>query len=205
MPLMLQGVYIDTREKAYEAESCYYLDFQIFSALVSIEYINKENPDLSMFENRYQYYHFYVDHVLYSMGQICNRFIISRKDTAEIKERKQKNRGNFQFSEDIFPILSNKSARNTIEHIDEYNQKVIEQERGVGGFNLIDEHIDSHLAKELKERWKTHPYTLDLIDKEIWITRNQIPIKISLVELKEELFSLKKNVLSFRETVDFGV
>ena len=192
MPFLKSGIYIDTSDKSYEVESSYYLKFQIKSALISIKKLkNFEDND---FDNKYQYYHYYTDHILYSVGQISNRFIISNNDKGVNLERKQANRQNFEFNENLYPILSDKTGRNTIEHIDEHDQKVIKKHHGVGGFNLIDFYTDPKLVEIFYNERKTHPYTLDLTKFEILIVRNETNINININDLEKELVKLFEKV-----------
>lgn len=199
----LDGIWYARDDDApFEAESCYYLNFQVISALASIEYIMASQPQiLSVFENECQYYHYHTDHLLYSIGQISTRFFISeRTDKGIARERKQVNMKNFQFSPDDFPILSDKRCRNTIEHIDEHNQKIIKVHNGVGGFNLINENTPPDLIEVLRARRATHPYTLDLLNREILIVRNgKELLSIKLDSLKEELLKLRSNIKYFKE------
>lgn len=200
MPLDENNVYIEGIEKPYEAESADYLNFQIISALFSIERL-ESTPDNNHWENRCQYYHYYSDHLLYSLGQIINRFVITDKDRDLVLERKQRNRMNYRFCEEAFPILSDKRARNMVEHIDEYNQKIIRENKGVGGFNLIDNETNEDLAGFLRSKRDLHPYTLDLLRGELlirWKTENLV---IVLSELESELRLLHSSVKIFMECV----
>ncbi len=198
MPLNAQGLYIDNGEKPYEVEAAYYLNYYIISALAAMEYIDSGFPHHeTVFDNRIQYYHYHSDHLLYAVGQISNRFIIVEKDSGLKLERKKANRANCRFDDTVFPILSNKKARNTIEHIDEYNQGIIADMHGVGGFNLIDSTCDSKLLDTLYNRKDTHIYTLDLLKRKIYITRKGEKITIDMVALKNELLTLQGNVNNF--------
>ncbi len=160
MPMIANGVYADCGDRAYEAETTYYLNFHIISALVSLIHLDKYEDDFE-WENQCQYYHYYCDHLLYSIGQISNRFVKTDKDKSNITKRKDINCKNYSFSSTYYHILSNKQARNVIEHIDEYDQKIIAEKRGVGGFNLIDVDTEKELIEELRTRTDTHPYILD--------------------------------------------
>lgn len=192
MPLMTSGVYIGSDDRGYEAETSYYLNFQIISALASLAKIDSFNDSYG-WENPCQYYHYYTDHLLFSIGQITNRFQVNNRDSEKEKERKTLNRGNYQFSEDRFPLLSDKKARNVVEHIDEYNLNIIESNRGVGGFNLIDASTESTRVQTLRTNRHTHPYTLDLLSHELFIRRNDENLTIS--------YSLQR----FTEAVEFAV
>lgn len=199
----LDGIwYAKGDDTPFEAESCYYLNFQVVSALASIEYIMTNSPHLlSAFENKYQYYHYHTDHLLYSIGQISARFLISKKkDKGIALERKRMNVKNFQFSSDAFPILSDRKCRNTIEHIDEHNQKIIKLRKGVGGFNVIAEDTSPELIEVLRTQRTTHPYTLDLLNREILIVRSgEELLSINLDSLKEELLRLLSNIKYFKK------
>lgn len=197
MPFLSSGCYVESGEKAYEAESAYYLEFQIKSALYSMERIYKGFD--GGFDSKYQYYHYYTDHLLFSLGQICNRFVIDEKDQGITLERKQANRNNFEFTEEKYPILSDKRGRNTIEHIDEHDQKIIEKENGVGGFNLIDSETSADLIETFRSKRKTHIYTLDLINGTLLISRKEKKIDISLDEIKKELLALYARVTYVKE------
>jgi len=201
MPLIAKGVYADCGDMAFEIETTYYLNFQILSSLVSLERLDLYD-DRFWWENRFQYYHYYCDHLLFSIGQISNRFIITSRDRNHtIKERKRFNSTNYQFVEHVFPILSDKRARNMMEHIDEHNQSIIESHHGVGGFNLIDTETDSDLANDLRSRRDTHPYTLDLVRRELLLRWKNDDVTISLEKLRDELLALQSNVKSFAKII----
>lgn len=202
MPFIASGIYIDTCEKSYEVESSYYLEFQIKSALISIEKLGGIFD--TDFDNKYQYYHYYTDHLLYSLGQIGNRFISTDKDKGINLERKQANCKNFEFSADRYPILSDKKGRNTVEHIDEHNQRVIMNHKGVGGFNLIDADTETELVNVFRNNRELHPYTLDLVNREILIVRQGNEINIKLDELRQELLSLHSRVTYVMNTIKDG-
>jgi hypothetical protein len=199
MPFLSSGIYIRTSEMPYEAESSYYLKYQIKSALISIDKL-MQDFDIA-FDSKCQYCHYYTDHLLYSYGQISNRFVITPKDVGLTRERKEANRRNFEFTEVKYPILSDKCARNTIEHIDEHNQLVIEKCNGVGGFNLIDRETPEELTLVFRNERKSHPYTLDLVRGEIMIVRNGTSIDVNLASLKLELLALYDRVSSVYDTL----
>lgn len=200
MPLDTSGVYVGTVEdQPYEWETTYYLDFQIFSSLKSIEKLFNRPADIDELKQQAQYYHYYLDHLFYSIRQISSRFVINGKDNDDMKKRKEQNRTNYQFSDSAFPVLSSKQAGNTIEHLDEHNAKVIIKNRGVGGFNFIDKTSNQKLISALTERRNQHPYILDLINCKVYIQRNEKEISIDLKSLQKELTLLQKNVSSFQE------
>ena len=63
MPLMTSGVYIGSDDRGYEAETSYYLNFQIISALASLAKIDSFNDSYG-WENPCQYYHYYYYYLL---------------------------------------------------------------------------------------------------------------------------------------------
>jgi len=199
LPLLQNGVYIGNDESPYEAESAYYLNFHILSALVSIEHLSCFEPS-ELWENKCQYYHYYTDHLLFCIGQIANRFVIGNSNGLRL-ERKTKNRDNYRFTDEKYPILSNKDARNVIEHIDERNQQIIMSRNGVGGFNLIDAETPSELVTTLREKTDLHPYTLDLIKNELLIRSKDSDLVINIDDLKSELGSLHNDVKYFRSII----
>lgn len=202
MPLIDNGIYVDIpEENPYELEESYYLDFYISSALASIYFIMNPPADITYFDNNYQYYHFYTDHLLYSYGLISGRFTVKGLDQI-LDERVYRCRKNYCFSENQYPFLSNKKARNMVEHINEHNQRSIQKYQGVGGFNVIDRNTEDSLVNTLRNNRNTHLYTLDLLSEQIYIHREEKngrdeDITIDLVLLKEELLSLQKSVRSF--------
>ena len=205
MPQVIKGVYFlqDKTEVAYEAESIYYIDFYILSALYAIEKLRKYDGATNSTLSKFQYYHFYTDHVLFALGQISNRFVESEKNSELLKERKRRNCMNYGFSDDTFPLLSNKRARNVLEHIDEYDVETISEKGGVGGFNLIDENTEEEVLLALSDMRTMHLYTLNLVEGEIWIydPKHNGNINLKLEELVEELNALRDNEMSFAKMV----
>ncbi len=184
-------------DRPYEAESAYYMNFQIVSALASLDHLISLRDDGYEWENRFEYYHYYSDHLLFSMGQIANRLIDKENDNEEKRKRKESNRNNFQFSKDRFPLLSDKRPRNAVEHIDERNLPIIKEHQGVGGFNLIDADVEEQLIVYLREHKDTHPYTLDLLSGALLIRDKEEDLTIDFKELKAELSALQDNVKFF--------
>lgn len=200
MPYLAPGVYIDAPDELpFEAEECYFLNFQITSALAALEYLLARQYEETMpFDSKCEYYHFFTDHLLYSWGQITNRFTISAKDKGITRERKERCIGNFFFNEDQYSILNDKRPRNTVEHLDEHNQRIIMDHNGVGGFNLIDSDMDEELSTLLRNNRDTHPYTLDLLSNQLYIQRNGDPLTIDLLVLKDELLKLRNSVRTYK-------
>ncbi len=199
MPLLPNGAFAFGKTQPYEYEASYYLNFHIICALNCLIMLENKNEDIcSLFDNESQYYHFYCDHLLFSLGQINERFIVKGDEKSKIKlELIALNRQNYRFNEEDYPILSNKSYRNTIEHIDEHNQRIIAKYKGVGGFNVSSKSSSMNLNDVLITRQKQHPYTLQLDEQRLLIERNKNireSLALDFEKLKEELNKLKKSV-----------
>ena len=196
--------HITSPRESNDLEASYYLHFYLVSALVSLKHIyDFRYYDTNMFENKCQYYHYYVDHLLYSIGQISERFRVKNNPSNKEKDyyvRRSANRINYGFDDVSYPILSDKSFRNTIEHIDEHNINIINKHDAVGGFNVIEEGISEDLKELLLKKRNIHPYILDLILKRLYIERNGNSLTLNLEDLEQELIQLKKRVDDFWKT-----
>ena len=89
MSMFCKGVYVDDGDKAYELETCYYLQFHIKSALVSIGYLLSPDFHNIPFNNKAQYYHYYTDHLLFAMGQITERFQVKDKNKDKLSTQEK--------------------------------------------------------------------------------------------------------------------
>lgn len=184
---------------ALEAETSYYLLFHIDSALISIHFLT--NTDLyceSVFLLKPRYYHFYSDHLFFSWGQIVDRFHSKSRDESIISLL-HNNRMNYHFDENKYQLLSDKTARNFVEHINERNITTIKEIRGVGGFNSIDFETDEKFAKDILGRRNSHNYIFDYCNRMILIYNQGASIDISIDELREELIRLRESVINYEE------
>ena len=152
---------------------------------------NYKSTKIKEFDSNAQYLHYFTDHLLYSVGQISNRFITNTKNR---NKRIEMNCLNFRFDSTNYPILSNKKYRNTIEHIDEYNEYTIKNYDGVGGFNFLDYCENKKMITTVMENRKQHIYTLDLINKKIYIQRKEEELVLDIDKLENELNKLKNSV-----------
>lgn len=153
---------------------------------------------MGKFDNKVQYYRYYVDSLFYFLGLINDRFFgkPNNRDTdlqEKKKERIELNRSNYQFTEHDFGILSNKIPRNIIEHLDERNVKTMMESRGVGGFNVIFEDGDSELVVAITSHREFYPYNLDLVNRKVLFYNTQAKaddlkeFDIDILELQNEL------------------
>lgn len=204
MPIY-NGCFFETTDYPYEKAATYQLNSYVTLALVDIHKIeNESTSDLKLYDNKIQYYRHYLDNVFYCLGQIHSRFATTEKGNHDIVAAKKNliklNRTNYDFSEDNFPILSNKMPRNIIEHVDERNLLTIKESNGVGGFNVIFEDSDQELISDLLDNRQFYPYILDLRNKSVYFYNiqsnadNNKEFQINLLKLKEELLKLKKNI-----------
>ena len=204
MPYLVPGVYMNnSSDLPYEVEECYFLNYQLTSAIVAIEQLlNSHGENTTLFSSKYVHYHFFTDHLLFSWGQIVSRFVITGHEKKDELDRKQSCTHNFSFDETKYPIISDKKARNTIEHLDEYNHYLIQKHHGVGGFNIIDAAEDKDLINYLRKNRHTHPYTLDLLNKQLYIQRKEDELTVDLISLKDEFYQLQSSVLDYKAIVD---
>ena len=66
------------------------------------------------------------------------------------RERILLNRNNYRFTEDEFEIISKKTSRNLIEHLDERNLTNLNDRRKVGGFNVIFPDSNPQMIEAIK-------------------------------------------------------
>lgn len=214
MPLVTEGFYFDSgEERPYEVETTYQLIYYISSALISIENILTPIEEMiGKFENRVQYYRYYVDSLFYFLGLINDRFFYkpNNRDT-DLQEKKRErvalNRNNYQFVEQDFSILSNKTPRNIIEHLDERNVKKLMESMGIGGFNVIFEDSDFDMVAAITSYREFYPYNLDLVNKKMLFYNTQAKVDdikefdIDILELQNELRKLLQYVNEFADFV----
>lgn len=214
MPLLMKGLYSRSPEDyPYEVETTYQLKYYIRSALISIDCILE--PDKTMmerFENKVQYYRYYLDSLFYFLGLINDRFVFKSVNVkADLREMKQErvalNKQNYQFSEQDFHILCNKVPRNIIEHLDERNIKSMLQAGGAGGFNVIFEDGDPDMAVAIQSHREYYSYNLDLVNKKVLFYNIQAKpedvkeFEIDILELQAELKKLQQNVDDFAQYI----
>ena len=133
------------------------------------------------------------DRLIYKPGRDAALNIIK-------KEHVNLNRNNYRFSEQEFPIISNKIPRNLIEHLDERNLTTLTRKRGVGGFNVIHPDSDPDMVASIKSNRNLYPYNLDLVERKVLFFNAQEKdpslkqFDIDINELKSELIKLGNNV-----------
>ena len=197
MPFIKDGIYVLTKDDApFEAEVCYYLAYHVKSAIISIEKMLAERVNPLGFNSEVQYRHYYTDHLIFSLGQIANRFWKKSNQSQIYKHRVDANVDLFKFTASEYPTLCSeliKSIRNTVEHIEEYNIKTIQTSRGVGGFNTINENTDVKQLAAVKGRDDVHIYTLNLVEHVLYVKRDD-KLLLDLDSLKTDLTKLYKRI-----------
>lgn len=183
MSIILRSIVCDDESISKKIELSYYIDFYIKSSYVSIDNLRRDlDTDLFGFDNKAQFYHYYLDHLLYSMGQISIRL----KDINNIDVF-----NDLMVSEEDYPILINKQYRNTIEHINEYNLYAIDHYGAAGGFNYIDKDVDQSLVESIMKNKQTYTYTFDRINMRVLIYRNNNELSFDIDNLIIELNHLE--------------
>ena len=212
MPLFDTGIYIDNAEdRAYEVETTYQLKYYISSALLSINFVLEPMECvMGKFDNKVQYYRYYVDNLFYYVGLINDRFVCKaghRDQDLQTKkqERVTLNQKNYQFNSSEFCVLSDKTPRNIIEHLDERNVKTMIEKQGVGGFNVILEDSDPAMVSAVTNQREFYPYNLDLVNKKVLFYNTQAKendvkeIEIDILAVENELNTLLEHVNDFAE------
>ncbi len=210
MPLIEKGFYIRCSEDIpYEVETAYQLKYYVSAALFTIDSILQSNAAIiNAFENRVQYYRYYVDNLFYFLGLINDRFVCKNniKDM-ELQQKKNErialNQKDYQFLKFEFKILSNKIPRNIIEHLDERNVKTMMKHRGVGGFNVFFADSDPEMVEEIKANRNLYPYNLDLVGGKVLFYNIQAKpddvneFEIDIMDMRAELKKLEENIKQF--------
>lgn len=206
MSLLAEGAFVrNIQDYPYELEATYHLKYFISSALITIDLILSPDDQLiERFANSARYYRYRLDHLFYLLGQINDRLVYKPGRDTTLNAKKQEhinlNRNNYRFSEQEFPIISNKAPGNLIEHLDERNLTTLNEKRGVGGFNVIHPDSDSGMVKSIKSNRDLYPYNLDLVERKVLFLNAQerdLNLKqftIDINELRSELIKLGNNV-----------
>ena len=109
-------------ESSYHFEHTYYIQFNSKKALYLIDqlYLLDMCSKDAIFHS-----HVFIDAIFQSAGLILNRFRCD-KATGNNKKQIDKNRKEYEFDEIEYPLLSDRDFRNFIEHIEEKDQKLID-------------------------------------------------------------------------------
>ena len=162
---------------------------------------------MGRFENKVQYYRYYVDNVFNFLGLINDRFVCKNSREVDLtqikKERIELNKNIYHFSEVELGILVNILPSNIIEHLDERNVKTMMENRGVGGFNVIFEDSDPNMVAAINANREFYPYNLDLVNKKMLFYNIQAgpddikEFEIDMLRMQDELKKLEQYVNEF--------
>lgn len=179
------------KENLYQKESSYYLKYNSDKALYAIEKLLKEYK--GNIQEKCLYYHIYLDLLFQSVGMIINRFKPHKK-TGNIFEQAKNNCIEYEFNKENYPLLSNKSFRNFIEHIDERDEVLIDKGMFFGTFNVIYKGMDNEIREGLlnpKQQQNNllnlEEMTYSILDIERTTGENIERKDINIIELKKEL------------------
>ena len=175
----------------YHLDNTYYIRYHSQKALYAINKI-KEKKDLSDLEKASFYYHIHVDMLFNAIGMINDRFVLKEKKYGEeFKNNIIRNQREYEFNDNNYPLLSDKSFRNFIEHIDERGEKLIKYKKYYGTFNFVHPDMDTNLIDGLLNISKPQNNLLNLLDYSyniIDIVDNKpVEKKISILELEKEI------------------
>ena len=179
-----------TGEFPFLFNDTYYIRYNSKKAIFALKKIlNKKS--IKKEEESSFYYHIYIDLLFEAVGQINDRFVEKKECSETMKKRLKRNREDYSFSEESYPLLFDKGFRNYIEHISSKNEKLINNNRFYGTFNFIHYEMKTKTIKELTDKNKPQNNLLNLIDRTYNIAtmkESEIVFKsISLDGLKKEL------------------
>ena len=190
------GVENFTNEGLYQFESAYYIKYNSKKALYALSKISN-GDDIKNVEEKCFYYHLYLDLLFQAVGMIINRFKVGNK-IGNRACQVQNNCQQYNFNETEYPLLSDKSFRNFIEHIDERDEFLIDNNIYYGTFNLIYPQMDSKIKEGLLDLNKEQNNLLNienmtytildynrLKDKKTQINRKTIDLKKLELEIKK--------------------
>lgn len=180
-------------ENIYQMENCYYIKYNTKKALYALDKLcDNYNGEI---QEKCFYYHVYLDLLFEAVGMIINRFKPQKKN-GNIILQAENNCIEYNFSEEKYPLLNDKKFRNFIEHIDEKDETLIDNELYFGMFNLVYPNMDAKVKKELLDTEKQQNNLLNLEDMTYTILNSynsEIKKKtINLNELKKELIEINK-------------
>lgn len=183
------GVDNFTNEGMYQKESAYYIKYNSKKALYALSKIFN-GDDIENVEEKCFYYHVYIDLLFEAVGMIINRFKISNQ-TGNRALQVDNNCKQYNFKKDEYPLLYDKSFRNFIEHIDERDEFLIDNNIYYGTFNLIYPKMDSKIKEGLLDSKKDQNNLLN-IEKMTYTILDYNKLKNNKGKLNKKTIDLKK-------------
>lgn len=192
------------KESIYKFETTFYIKYNSSKALFAISKLF--GPFKGNLQDRCFFYHIYLDLLFESVGQLINRFNPVKKPNSNIwkniENQAEKTKKEYGYDKRSYQLLTDKDFRNFIEHIDEKDEVLVNDNLYFGTFNLIYPHMNKKIKENLLNPKKPQNNLLNLIDKTYTIyfvnnKNNKKEIKtIDLKELKKEIEEI--NVISNR-------
>ena len=186
-------------------DDTYFIRYNSQKGLFAINKILKKKSVKNL-ESSAFYYHIYIDMLFEAVGQINDRFIEKDKYTDEMKKRVKRNREEYDFNIEKYPILYDKSIRNYIEHIISRRDVLIKERSYFGTFNFVHQDLDKELISNLLDKRHQQGNYLNMIDKTyniIDVTGNKLVCKsVSLVDLYHELNNINKRSNCIWKTIN---
>lgn len=201
------GAYIfrkDTwpNESIYKKETTYYIKYNSKKALYALSKLF--GPFKGCLEERCFYYHVYLDILFEAVGQITNRTKEpTKKDKnnyTNMEKQAEVSRKEYGFDKEEYKVLQNNKIRNFIQHINEKDEVLINDNLYHGTFNLIYQHMSKKTKRELLNTEKPQNNLLNLCDKTYTIyyvdnkTGKKEMIIVDLKELYKDIESI--NIIS---------
>lgn len=144
-----------------------------------------EETDFQQYYDKHTFYFFHMQSVLAAQGNIWNVLFCNYYEKKYIcKQRVEKVREVFGIDVSMYPLVGDKSFRNTNAHFDERYY----QHNGVGDLNLVDSNTPKHIKDEILNT----PH-LRTIDTENWVYysyKNRKRIALDLRELRSEMYDM---------------
>ena len=159
------GYYVPTKEQfdnegKYRFESTYYIRYNARRALYALgkleEQVGEDSPDVFIC-------HVYLDLLLDASGMVRKRFITEGNLSDERYQQYTNNRKEYEFSDDTFPVLAAiHKMRDSMEHIDERDDRLIEGDSFYGTFNVVHADMDQEMVDGLMDTSKSQNNLLDI-------------------------------------------
>lgn len=189
------GYYYPTQEQfdnedKYRFESTYYIRYNAKRALYAMSKLkdqaNEENPDVFIC-------HVYLDMLLEASGAVRRRFCTDGDLSNERLQQYLNNCKEYEYDDSAFPVLCRiYTVRNSVEHIDERDDRLIENDSFYGTFNAIHSCMEQEMVDGLTDSSKPQNNLLD-IDSMTFTTfvrkggKHLARESISLTKLEQEL------------------
>lgn len=174
-------------------------------ALISLNCIlNPSDIDYDLFRDEHTYYFFHIQSILAACGNLYNVFYgapfsqfsrVGQRTKTKQVNRPQTLRSVFGIGKRQFPLVFDKSARNTNEHFDERFDAL---HWNVGDYNLLDDDVDPKMRTTIMNQYHLRTfdrgnscyYTYARKDKRLqWVS-------VDFRELMKQLQQMRKQIVN---------